>query len=504
MVYVLLIGLLLIGYAVTRLTNLTALPMFTDEAIYIRWSQIGSRDPNWRFISLTDGKQPLFTWIMMVFLKIIPDPLYAGRFVSVLAGVGSMVGIWFLARELFGKRAAWWASFLYLIYPFALFYDRMALYDSLVATFFIWSLYLGILLVRTMRLDVALILGLTLGAGMLNKSIGFISLYLLPSTLLFPPLKEPRLFPRFFRWVGLVIIATVLSQAVYGILRLSPLYHMIQQKNAVFVYPFSEWIKHPIEFFVGNMKGVIDWLQGYMTVPLLLAALGSILLRREKLKEYLLLIIYWLAPFVALASVGRVLYPRFILFMTMPLLVLAAWSIEWIMAHVRVPLWRWALLIVLLGGMIRMDYFIVTNPLYAPIPTADRGQMIDNWPAGWGVREVNAFVENEAKKGPVAIYTEGTFGLLPYAVEIYLVDHPNIEIHGVWPVTPDLPEELAQKARNKPTYFVLNESQVPPLLWPLEFIAEYQKGLREDRKLRLYRITPPAIPTPIKSSTKKS
>ncbi|MCX6792160.1 MAG: hypothetical protein NT149_03940 [Candidatus Gottesmanbacteria bacterium] len=82
----LLVAGLAVLFFVTRLTNLTKLPIFTDEAIYIRWSQIGSRDPNWRFISLVDGKQPLFTWIMMVFLRFIRDPLVAGRLVSVLAG----------------------------------------------------------------------------------------------------------------------------------------------------------------------------------------------------------------------------------------------------------------------------------------------------------------------------------------------------------------------------------------------------------------------------------
>ena len=61
--------LILAVYAWTRFANLTALPIFTDEAIYIRWSQIGAQDANWRFISLTDGKQPMFTWIMMILLR---------------------------------------------------------------------------------------------------------------------------------------------------------------------------------------------------------------------------------------------------------------------------------------------------------------------------------------------------------------------------------------------------------------------------------------------------
>jgi 4-amino-4-deoxy-L-arabinose transferase-like glycosyltransferase len=117
--------------------------------------KIGSRDAAWRFISLVDGKQPLFTWLMMGTLRFVRDPLVAGRLVSVGAGIATMIGVWLVALELFkNKRIALFTSFLYLLSPFTLMYDRMALYDSLVAAFSIWNLYLGILLVRRVRLDV--------------------------------------------------------------------------------------------------------------------------------------------------------------------------------------------------------------------------------------------------------------------------------------------------------------------------------------------------------------
>jgi len=255
-------------YFATRLLNLTILPIFTDEAIYIRWSQIGSRDAAWRFISLVDGKQPMFTWIMMVILRFIEDPLVAGRLVSVVAGALSTVGLWVLSFELFkSKKISFFASFLYILSPFTLMYDRLAMYDSLVATFYIWNLYLSILLVKHIRLDVALILGLTLGAGMLNKSSGFLSLYLLPATLLLFDWKEKKKAKRFMKWVGLVVVATVLSQMMYAVLRLSPLYHMIGLKDVVFIYSFREWLSHPITFLWGNLHGLMEWLIGYLTLP---------------------------------------------------------------------------------------------------------------------------------------------------------------------------------------------------------------------------------------------
>ena len=487
------VGLLLGLYLLTRLTNLTQLPVFTDEAIYIRWAQIGSQDANWRFISLTDGKQPLFTWLAMVTVRIFPDPLLAGRIVSVFAGLGTLVGIWLLAKEVFQKpRIAFFASVLYVLSPFALVYDRMALYDSLVAAFFVWNLYFAVLLVRRLRLDIALILGMSLGLGMLNKTSGFLSLYLLPTTLFLLDWQRSGLTRRLLRWVGLVGLAAILSQMIYSVLRLSPLFHMVSQKDAVFVYSLREWINHPLIFFTGNIKGLFDWAANYLTMPIFFLATLPVFALWHKPREKLLLYAWWFGPFVALALFARVLYPRFILFMTMPLLVMAASSLDWVVDRVKGWL-RAVVVVAILYPSIITGYFLVTNPLHALIPWSDKSQYITDWPSGWGIKEVNAFLLEQSKSGKVTVFTEGTFGLLPYAIEIYLVDRPNIEIRGIWPIPESMPQEIIDRARDHPTFVVFNQKQTIPPGWSLELVAEYQKGNRKDRKLRIFRVILPDV-----------
>jgi 4-amino-4-deoxy-L-arabinose transferase-like glycosyltransferase len=170
-------AILLALYLVLRLTNILSLPLFTDEAIYVRWSQIGYQDASWRFISLTDGKQPLFTWLVMVALRFIHDPILAGRLVSVLAGIFSSLGLFFLTKEIFRKTStAMLASFLYILYPFALVLDRMALYDGLVATFVPWSIWLSIKMVKQLKSYQPFVLSMVIGAGILNKSNAFFPL----------------------------------------------------------------------------------------------------------------------------------------------------------------------------------------------------------------------------------------------------------------------------------------------------------------------------------------
>ena len=160
---------LVILYLITRLVLLSDFPIFTDEAIYVRWSQIASNDASWRFISLTDGKQPMLIWLGMIAVRLLSDSLLAVRLVSVSMGLMTMIGLWFLTYELFkNKKIAFIASLFYIFYPFAVVHDRLAIYDSTVAAFATWATYFSILLVRRIRLDIALDIKFYFGWRIIN------------------------------------------------------------------------------------------------------------------------------------------------------------------------------------------------------------------------------------------------------------------------------------------------------------------------------------------------
>src|SRR3990172_229170 len=152
-------------YFATRIINLKIVPIFTDEAIYTYWAQVALHDPANRFSSLEDGKQPLFIWIAAIFQKFISDPLIATRIVSVFAGFGSLVGIYLLSKVLFNAKVAKLSSFLYIVLPFTMLYDRMALFDSLLTMFGIWSIFLSVKMVEESRLDWAILNGFAIGLG---------------------------------------------------------------------------------------------------------------------------------------------------------------------------------------------------------------------------------------------------------------------------------------------------------------------------------------------------
>ncbi len=483
---------ILLFYLFLRLIYLDRLPIFTDEAIYVRWAQIALNDSFWRFISLTDGKQPMFIWAAVVFMKFIEDPLMAGRLVSVMSGFFTIVGLILLTYELFkNKTIAFLSAILYVFYPFAQVYDRMALYDSMVGAFSVWGLYFSVLLVRKLRLDIAYSLAFIIGGGILTKTSNFFSIYLLPFTLVLFDFKKNYLFKRLLRWAVLASFASLIAYGIYNVLRLSPLFEMIRAKNAIFVYPFSDWLLHPFAFFRGNLNGLFSWLTEYLTLPFIILIIISLILIKQHFKEKLLLCLYFLLPFLALALFGRVIFPRFIYFMSLYLLPLAAWGLNHVINQslrysekknkfkdIKLIIPIVVLVFIWYPGLVSLQFAI--NPVTAKIAKADNNQYINSWAAGWGVKESTEFFKEKAKNQKIFIATEGTFGLLPAALEMYLVDDKNITIKGYWPVN-DVSKEILDYAKRMPAYFVFYQKEhiEIPSTFPLKLLFQVRQGNTE-------------------------
>ena len=123
-----------------------------------------------------------------------------------------------------------------------------------------------------------------------------------------------------------------------------------------------------------------------------------------------------------------------------------------------------------------------------PLPETDRFQYLDDWPSGYGIQEVVAYLKKEAEFSPLFVGTEGTFGLTPYALEIYLQGNENIKIKGYWPISDGI-EELVEKSHELPTFLLLKDTQEPQWDWPVELVEKYQKG-RGDVYMGFYRVNP--------------
>ncbi|MEJ2441818.1 MAG: glycosyltransferase family 39 protein [Patescibacteria group bacterium] len=174
------LGIVLLA-VLLRFCKLSSLPIFADEAIYVRWAQVMRENSAFRFLPLSD----VFMWTMIPFLKIISNPLMAGRILSGLCGIGTLVGIFVLTLDLFkSKKVALIAAAIYAISPFSVFFDRMALAGAMLTMFGVWTLVFAAITAKKLRLDTAMLAGFALGGALLTKSPAIFFVLLLPMTIL--------------------------------------------------------------------------------------------------------------------------------------------------------------------------------------------------------------------------------------------------------------------------------------------------------------------------------
>lgn len=468
-------------YFATRLYHLTSLPIFVDEAIYSRWAQIGLHDASWRFISLTDGKQPLFMWVAMLPLKLFKDPLFATRLVSVVSGWLTLLGLWYAGFLLKNKRTGYLAAGLVILTPFLFFYDRFATVESMLTAFGIWIFCGGIILARTRRLDVALLLGILVGLGLLVKSPAEIYPLLLPFAYLFLKRDKPWTMREGFKYLGLLLVIFVLAEVINNIQRLSPWMYMIARKNGDFVIsPLTMLKEHPYRIWQ-NFVDTQRWLIAYLTWPLyLLSCAGAILLLKDWRK--LLLVSAWVwSPMTALVTTALLYRPRYLVFLVPYVLLYAAFAIP-------KKLLATALLFIVLSIIpIRFMYLAYTDPLHMPLISADQ-DYVSGWAGGNGLKEIAIYLKSRAGEGKqLVIGTEGTFGLLPHGLELYTDGTPGLTITGYYPLKeiPPLSMIAAEKSGVE-SYFILNNTQVSSTPPGLAEVLAFKKA--DQSYIRLYRL----------------
>lgn len=473
-----LLFVLKILYLVTRLYNLLLLPIFNDEGIYIRWAKVAWHDASWRFISLTDGKQPLQTWGTIPFLKLFPDDaLFAGRLFSVFTGMFALVGLFTLLYYFLGKRTAYIGALLYIFSPYFLFYDRMAMVDSGVNAFFIWILFLSMLLVRTMRLDVALIFGIVAGFGLLAKSSVqmFFGMSFLTSLLIFD--YKTHKLSGFLSYLFLFGVSFVISQVIYNVQRLSPFMHYVTQKNGTFVMTFSEWLQDPFAVVFSNFKTVPYYVfaeSGWIVVPFAFVAL-LLMFKRNKI-TFLYMLTWIVIPYLGISLMTRVLFPRYIMFFGSILTILTAYLLGKIV-NAKI---RYAFLGFILAVLFIFQYPMWTDFTKIMFPPTDRGQYIEGATVGIGVREIIDFARVKSQEKPVLILAEGNFGLVGDLLDTYLrPSDTNIEIRGYWPMTPYDIESNRKELENKYVYVVTAHHLEVPTDWPVKKIQSYYKPTRQ-------------------------
>lgn len=505
-------------YFFSRLQNLTSIPVFCDEAIYIRWAQIIQSEDHLRFIPQTDGKQPLFMWLNAATLKFIEDPLVAGRLISVFAGFGILL-LLFITTAIFlnyeDKESnifkfiktsinknfyqGLFTSLIYCLLPFSFFFDRLALADNLLSFFGFLALLLSFLLSKYPRLDLALILGFILGLSWLTKSPAIYFVVL--SFLTFLILKKKSTIYNLVSNIYLPIISSIVAFLIYNILRLGPQFQMIALRNKDYIWTISEILKHPFDPLKPHLLNAFNLYYQYISIPILIFAFIGLIIFLKNKKEtnllnakYLVLVSWWLLPLIANAAMAKVFTARYILFTLPPLILLISIGFLNFLTKIKSNILKIILIISVFILNINFINNISLNPFNQKLISSERNYL-EEWTSGWGIKESADFLKQRSLSANIIVGTEGAFGTLPDGLQIYARNVPHLTIIGVGLGFSKIPTSLVNaRDYGDEVYLLINKSRLKLDTDELNQLELTKSFIKPDGdQLLLYKLKPVTV-----------
>jgi 4-amino-4-deoxy-L-arabinose transferase-like glycosyltransferase len=123
---------------------------------------------------LTIFRMPFYPFLIALFHSIIPNWVVAGRLVSLLTSVLTIIPLYLLAKELFDRKAALWACVAFAISPLPNHLSIEVVRDPAYVFFFAWSIYFAYDAVHSKRVWFFFIAGIFSCFAFLSRLEGVI------------------------------------------------------------------------------------------------------------------------------------------------------------------------------------------------------------------------------------------------------------------------------------------------------------------------------------------
>jgi len=135
---------------------------FFDEAQYWFWAQ----EPAFGYFS----KPPVLAWVIAATTGLLnSDSAFAMRFAAPVFHIFTAIFIYLTASELFDKRTGFWAGIVYATMPAVSLSSTIISTDVPLLLFWSMSLYLYVRFNKTPSLMLAILLGVSIGLGLMSK-----------------------------------------------------------------------------------------------------------------------------------------------------------------------------------------------------------------------------------------------------------------------------------------------------------------------------------------------
>ncbi|NTV63869.1 MAG: phospholipid carrier-dependent glycosyltransferase, partial [Oscillochloris sp.] len=245
-----------------------ALPLFNDEAVYLlraqRFPAMLMADPRSSSATLPEGK--LLQELCLALLARLPgDPLLPARLLSVLCGLGTVLVMIQIGRQLACPGCGMLAGLLYALSPLAQIHDRLAISDSMLTMVGAGLLLVSVRYATNEQADrgQALGIGALLGTAALVKLTGIL-LAALPvlAVLLLTPANQRR--------GRIALLRLSIIVALLPIAALAPFHYGGAERQKI----GTETSRILLAW--QNIKHIASWLTQYLPVPLLLIPLAAL------------------------------------------------------------------------------------------------------------------------------------------------------------------------------------------------------------------------------------
>lgn len=468
--------LLIIIYLLSHTTGLATIPPYLDEALHIRRA-IGILSGD-ILLGAEQGKW-LGTVLFVPFVWWPGDPLWVARLGTVLYGVGTLLACYAIGQALFSRRVGLLAALVYTALPYVFFYNRLALTDGSVSLFAGWTIFFSIKTVRTTNILYPLLLTLALVATVLTKLTGMV--FLMTPVLavwLLTPADQSR--QQAFKKItpGLLAGAVVVSLIYFFGLGLREITTKTESIS-------SNLLLH-------NITLLANWLWILLTPPLavlLLFSLLRIIFRGGSRTEWFLVLnILLVLPFLLKAWV---LYPRYLLFITLPISLLIGHQIDLLTTTITQK-FRYGRALAGAGLGFLLIWPVTFNvtlsgyPHQAALPAVVKDTYFSGLTAGYGIPEMGAYLQalSESEPNGIHLIRLDCWGHLHNTLPLYLPDSDKISMTTIRPA--DTPSKISNRSQQlrrliteRRTFFMFS---YPPACYT-EKVVEVMRIYFETEKL---------------------
>lgn len=492
-------------FVVIRFASLNVIPIFADEAIYIRWTQLIMDDwQRYLFFPLNDGKTPLFIWLLVPFQFIFENQLIAARIVSVLIGVCTMfITYCHFSKRINSKFILFMAVASVSMTPFWFFHFGMALMDGLLTFLLLFALILWISFLESVKLSNQLdisqwltyllrhpkklktvaLTGLLFGMALLTK---IPAILFVPTFMIFAFSKAKSVL-QYFQIMVYLSLSLMISFLLFISLKLNPAFGQLFSRGNDFLFPITEIVFNGMwRHTISSLPNYSSYFLNYLTPGIMLFSVAGLFAKKNKKIIHLF---FWSAVSFCLPIVllGRVVYPRYLFPASIGFTFAAVYALDDIIERYIIKstnikkqlMYSCIVVSVIASSFSRSHYFIASHFISdgaVPFVSADREQYQTEWSSGHGIAEFAETLKSRAKTKKIAVATEGTFGTLPDGLLVYFhrQNVENIYIEGVGYPLKSIPAPFKDRASSFDEVYLLVNSHRLEIPLPKELLkAQY-------------------------------